>query len=147
LQSVGFDVDAHGSIALALALSVPFREQAKLGELAGDPLAHERAACEWGYSVGDPKAVHMLRFFSEGLQLGVFSSENLEPFLGKFASHLDRVQALMGDFGTGYDIDFDYLEDAFSDVEIAKEGAIEGRIGSRSGLHFNTNWERRNRCE
>ena len=88
----------------------------------------------------------MLRFISEGLQLGVFSADNLEPFLGSFASRLDSLQKLMGDFGPGYDIDLNYLEDAFKDVEISKEGAIEGKLGSRSGIAFETYWINRNRC-
>ena len=127
-------------------LSGAFREQAAQGEELEDPLAHERAAYEWGYSVGDPEAVRRIRFLSEGLQLGVFSAEALEPFLGDFARHLDSVQKLLGDFGSGYEINFDYLEDAFKDVKISKDGSIEGQIGNRSGVTFERYWLTRNRC-
>lgn len=146
LLPLGFDFEQHGGIALALMLSGVFREQAAQGEELEDPLAHERAAYEWGYSVGDPEAVRRIRFLSEGLQLGVFSAEALEPFLGDFARHLDSVQKLLGDFGSGYEINFDYLEDAFKDVEISKDGSIEGQIGNRSGVTFERYWLTRNRC-
>lgn len=142
----GIELEERGPLLVGLALSGVFRAQAKVGEEADDPLAHERAAYEWGYSVGNPEAVRLLRFLSEGLQLGVFSAENLEPFLGGFAKHLDKIQNLMGDFGTGYDINFAYLEDAFKDVEISKHGAIEGELGNRSGLRFEDYWKNRNNC-
>lgn len=136
----------HQSVALALILSGAFKKQAADAEAENDPLAHERAAYEWGYAVGDPETIRLIRFFSEGVQLGFFGANTLEPLMGDSAKYLDKIQDAIGGNGKTYNIDLDYLEDAFGDVQISKDGAIEGQHGQRSGLRFLDYWKRKYRC-
>jgi hypothetical protein len=147
LKVFGISVSQENqNIALALLLSGVFKEQAAQDEANGDPLAHERAAYEWGYSVGDSQTIRWMRFFSEGVQLGAFGAGSLEPLLGENAIYLDKFQDAIGGNGKTYRVDLDYLEDAFADVQISKDGAIEGDLHNRSGLRFLEYWMRKKRC-
>ena len=57
----------------ALILGVKYGKQASQDEAQGYEFAHEKAAYEWGYDVGDPALVKTVRFYWESVQLGIFS--------------------------------------------------------------------------
>ena len=116
----------------ALLLGVKYGNQAKEDEGNGDDLAHERAAYEWGYEVGDPKIVKMIRFFWEGVQLGVFGFGDYQENTNGKGAQWSMLESMVGGNGKEYTVDQAYVNDIFHDVSIATDGATIAQSGGRS---------------
>lgn len=120
----------------ALLLGVKYGKQAKIDEEAGDPLAHERAAYEWGYEVGDPKTVKMIRFFWEGVQMGVFGFGDYQEASGDKARSWATLESMVGGNGKEYTVDEAYVNDIFHDVSVASAGAETAQSGKASDFEL-----------
>ena len=116
----------------ALLLGVEYGNQAKEDEGNGDELAHERAAYEWGYEVGNPKVVKMIRFFWEGVQLGVFGFGDYQENTSGKGEQWTMLESMVGGNGKEYTVDQAYVNDIFHDVRIATDGATIAQSGGKS---------------
>lgn len=123
-------------IGSALLLGVEYGDQAKSDEANGYVWAHQKAAYEWGYRVGDPKIVKMVRLYWEGVQLGVFGLGDLQQIIGKKSYKWAKIEALVGGNGKEYDVDAAYIEDIFDDVQIAVDGAERSLQGKQNNFQL-----------
>ena len=113
----------------ALIMGVDYGNQAKENEAAGYALAHQKAAYDWGYAVGDPQIVKMVRLYWEGVQLGVFAIGDLQQGSGTKTDLWKSVESAVGGTGKDYDVDDAYVDDIFSDVQITVDGAEAAQSG------------------
>lgn len=114
----------------ALILGMKYGKQAKEDEENNDKLAHEKAAYEWGYDVGDPKTVRMIRFYWEGIQLGVFAIGDHQERSGEKPPKWKILESLVGGNGKEYEVNKAYIDDIFQDVKIATDGAEKAKKNS-----------------
>lgn len=124
--------DQLQKIAEALLLGVEYGSQARLDEESGYKLAHQKAAYDWGYKVGDPKTVKMVRLYWEGVQLGIFAFGDLQEQTGGKSERWATIESMVGGNGQEYDINESYIEDIFYDVQIAVDGATRAERGEES---------------
>ena len=124
----------------ALILGIEYGNQAKFDEGNGDELAHQKAAYEWGYDVGDPKIVKMIRFYWEGVQLGVFAIGDAQQRSGEKNKTWAQIESMVGGNGKEYDIDKAYIDDIFNDIQITVDGANDYKAGLPKD--FTTYWKK-----
>lgn len=117
-------------ISSALLLGVQYGDQAKADEANGYVWAHQKAAYDWGYQVGDPAIVKMVRLYWEGVQLGVFGVGDLQQLTGEKSPRWSTLEAMVGGNGQEYDVDAAYIDDIFNDVQIAVDGAEQWQSGA-----------------
>ena len=132
LDPRALDKEQLVKIADALLSGVDYGNQAKVDEEAGYELAHQKAAYNWGYSVGDPKTVRLARLYWEGVQLGVFAFGDLQQQTGEKSARWAAIESMVGGNGEEYDVDEAYIEDIFADVEVAADGATAAQNGEPS---------------
>ena len=116
----------------AILLAVKYGNQAKRDETAGYEFAHQKAAYEWGYEVGDPGTVRLTRLYWEGVQLGVFAVGDIQERSGPKSPAWAQLEAMVGGNGRDYTVDGAYVRDIFSDVRISTDGARAAARGERS---------------
>lgn len=135
------NIDKAQIIAIrdAMIIGVEYGRQAKRDEEAGYELAHQKAAYEWGYAVGDPKTVKLVRLYWEGVQLGVFGIGDIQQHTGSKSPKWAMLESAVGGNGEEYDINRAYIDDIFDDVQIAVDGANAAKGGIP--LDFSTYWE------
>lgn len=119
-------------ISSALLLGVQYGAQAKADEAKGYVWAHQKAAYDWGYQVGDPTIVKMVRLYWEGVQLGVFGVGDLQQLTGEKSPRWSTLEAMVGGNGQEYDVDAAYIDDIFNDVQIAVDGAERALQGGQN---------------
>ncbi|MFG6569778.1 hypothetical protein [Sulfitobacter sp. 1A13679] len=119
----------------ALLLGKEYGIWAREREKEGYRFAHEQAAYDWGYEVGDPKTVRLVRLYWEGLQLGVFAIGDFQERISSKSAGWRSVEAAVGGNGQEYDVNDDYLDDLFSDVQIAVDGAEAAQRGDEDGFN------------
>ncbi len=107
----------------ALILGVEYGKQAKEDEGNGYKFAHQKAAYDWGYEVGDPALIKMIRLYWEGVQLSVFAIGDMQERSGEKSPKLAALESLVGGNGKEYTVNKAYIDDIFDDVKIATDGA------------------------
>lgn len=114
----------------ALLLGIQYGKQAKLDEQRGYEYAHQKAAYDWGYEVGDPVLIKTIRFYWEGIQLGVFAIGDIQERSGEKSPKLATLESLVGGNGKEYTVNKAYIDDIFDDVKIATDGAKNAENGT-----------------
>lgn len=123
----------------AMIIGVEFGKQAKQEEEDGYEFAHQKAAYEWGYAVGDPKTVRLVRLYWEGVQLGVFGIGDIQQHTGSKSPKWAKIESLVGGNGQEYDVNKAYIDDTLDDVQISVDGASAAQNGAP--LDFTGYWQ------
>ena len=126
------DAETIDKVKNALLLGVDYGDQARRDEEAGYRYAHEKAAYDWGYEVGDPIIVRSVRLYWEGVQLGIFAIGDVQQLRGGKTENWAMLESMIGGNGEEYDVDQAYINDIFYDVSIAEAGAIAAQSGEES---------------
>lgn len=113
----------------AIVSAWDFALQAKVGEENGYLLAHERAAYDWGWEVGDPSVVRVARNILEEIQYtSILLGDNL-PTRATKVIWQNTIEKWLGTNGKSYVADDAYLDDYQMDIELAIAGAIARQNG------------------
>lgn len=125
-----FGIESIEKTKYAISIFPDFAAQAKDGEAFGYKYAHERAAYDWGWEVGDPQVVRNLRNLSEELQKSVFSiGDILEGTRGGAKIWSMTIENWIGANGKNYTVDAAYIDDYVMDIELVIAGAIARELG------------------